>query len=85
MNDSLNPEWNQTFDFIVEDPLHDMLMLEVWDHDTFGKDYMGRCILTLTRVLMENEYDDSLPLDGAKSGKVNLHLKWSAQPIYRDV
>lgn len=85
VNDSLNPEWNQTFDFIVEDPLHDMLMLEVWDHDTFGKDYMGRCILTLTRVLMENEYDDSLPLDGAKSGKVNLHLKWSAQPIYRDV
>ncbi|XP_024190103.1 synaptotagmin-5-like [Rosa chinensis] len=42
---SLNPVWNQTFDFVVEDGLHDMLILEVYDHDTFGKDYMGRCIL----------------------------------------
>lgn len=37
MNESLNPIWNQTFDFVVEDGLHDMLIIEVWDHDTFGK------------------------------------------------
>ncbi|KAF8393146.1 hypothetical protein HHK36_021387 [Tetracentron sinense] len=84
VNDSLNPVWNQTFDFVVEDGLHDMLVLEVWDHDTFGKDYIGRCILTLTRVILEGEYKDSLPLDGAKSGKLNFHLKWMPQPIYRD-
>lgn len=37
VNSSLNPTWDQTFDFVVEDGLHDMLILEVWDHDTFGK------------------------------------------------
>lgn len=37
LNDTLNPVWNQTFDFVVEDALHDMLILEVFDHDTFGK------------------------------------------------
>ncbi|MCL7036480.1 hypothetical protein MKW94_028707 [Papaver nudicaule] len=84
VNDSLNPVWNQTFDFVVEDGLHDMLILELYDHDTFGKDYIGRCIITLTRVIMEGEYNDTLLLDGAKSGKLNLYLKWSAQPIYRD-
>ncbi|PSS08423.1 Synaptotagmin-5 like [Actinidia chinensis var. chinensis] len=84
VNDCLNPVWNQTFDFVVEDGLHDMLILEVYDHDTFGKDYMGQCILTLTRVILEGEYKDSFQLDGAKSGKLNLHLKWSPQPIYRD-
>ncbi|KAI3982183.1 hypothetical protein MKX01_019089 [Papaver californicum] len=84
VNDSLNPVWNQTFDFVVEDGLHDMLILELYDHDTFGKDYIGRCIITLTRVILEGEYNDTVPLDGAKSGKLNLHLKWSAQPIYRD-
>ncbi|XP_022893407.1 synaptotagmin-5-like isoform X2 [Olea europaea var. sylvestris] len=83
MNDSLNPVWNQTFDFVVEDGLHDMLIIEVWDHDTFGKDYMGRCILTLTRVILEGEYKDTFPLDGAKTGTLNLHLKWNPQPIYR--
>lgn len=84
VNESLNPVWNQTFDILVEDGLHDMLMLEVWDHDTFGKDYMGRCILTLTRVILEGEYSDSIPLDGAKTGTINLSLKWSPQHVYRD-
>ncbi|XP_059635175.1 synaptotagmin-5-like [Cornus florida] len=84
VNDSLNPVWNQTFDIVVEDGLHDMLILEVWDHDTFGKDYMGRCILTLTRVILEGEYKDSFQLDGAKSGILTLNLKWTPQPIYRD-
>ncbi|KAI4344197.1 hypothetical protein L6164_011448 [Bauhinia variegata] len=84
VNDNLNPVWNQTFDFVVEDGLHDMLMVEIWDHDTFGKDYMGRCILTLTRVILEGEYKDRFELDGAKSGYLNLHLKWLPQPIYRD-
>ncbi|XWS27063.1 hypothetical protein CRYUN_Cryun26dG0084300 [Craigia yunnanensis] len=84
VNDSLNPVWNQTFDFVVEDGLHDMLILEVWDHDTFGKDYMGRCILTLTRVILEGEYKDSLQVEGTKSGKLNMHLKWMPQSIFRD-
>ncbi|KAK2644895.1 hypothetical protein Ddye_020090 [Dipteronia dyeriana] len=84
VNDCLNPVWNQTFDFVVEDGLHDMLILELYDHDTFGKDYMGRCILTLTRVILEGEYKDSFELDGTPSGKINLHLKWMPQPIYRD-
>ncbi|KAL3623966.1 Synaptotagmin-5 [Castilleja foliolosa] len=84
VNESLNPVWNQTFDFVVEDGLHDMLIIEIWDHDTFGKDYMGRRILTLTKVLLEGEYKDSFPLDGVKSGTINLHLKWNPQPIYRD-
>ncbi|KAL5850593.1 hypothetical protein ACOSQ4_008606 [Xanthoceras sorbifolium] len=84
VNECLNPVWNQTFDFVVEDGLHDMLILEVYDHDTFGKDYMGRCILTLTRVILEGEYKDSFDLDGTPSGKIHLHLKWMPQPIYRE-
>lgn len=84
VNDSLNPTWNQTFDFVVEDGLHDMLILEVYDHDTFGKDFIGRCIMTLTRALMEGEYQESIPLEDAKSGKLNMHLKWTPQPIYRE-
>ncbi|XP_054806898.1 synaptotagmin-5-like [Prosopis cineraria] len=84
VNDNLNPVWNQTFDFVVEDGLHDMLIVEVWDHDTFGKDYMGRCIMTLTRVILEGEVKDRFKLEAAKSGYLNLHLKWLPQPIYRD-
>nr|VDC84988.1 unnamed protein product [Brassica rapa] len=82
--DSLNPVWNQTFDFVVEDALHDLLILEVWDHDKFGKDKIGRVIMTLTRVMLEGEFQEWYELDGAKSGKLCIHLKWTPRLKLRD-
>ncbi|KAK7283096.1 hypothetical protein RIF29_12375 [Crotalaria pallida] len=84
VNESLNPVWNQTFDIVVEDGLHEMLILEVWDHDTFGKEKIGRVILTLTKVILEGEYQETFPLEGAKSGRIDLHLKWTPQHKFRD-
>ncbi|KAF5743330.1 synaptotagmin-4 [Tripterygium wilfordii] len=84
INNSLNPVWNQTFDFVVEDALHDMLIAEVWDHDMLKKDKIGKCIMTLTRVLLEGEYQDCFPLDGTEPGKLFLHLKWTPQFVFRD-
>ncbi|KAL8162017.1 hypothetical protein V2J09_013506 [Rumex salicifolius] len=75
LNETLNPVWNQTFDFVVEDGLHELLVLE---------SFMGRCIMTLTRVLTEGDIYDIFPLDGTKSGRLSLHLKWSPKPILRD-
>ncbi|XP_054788803.1 synaptotagmin-4-like [Prosopis cineraria] len=80
----VNPVWNQTFDFVVEDALHEMLILEVWDQDLIGKDKIGRVIMTLTRVILAKEVQESFALDGAKSGKLNLYLKWTPQHKYRD-
>lgn len=44
VNDSLNPVWNQTFDFVVEDGLHDMLILEVYDRSRSCLQVCKRCI-----------------------------------------
>lgn len=82
VNNSLNPVWNQTFDLVVEDGLHELLILEIWDYDTFGKDKMGRCIMTLTRAILEGEITDVFNVDGTKAGKLHLHLKWTPQPIF---
>ncbi|CAI0415183.1 unnamed protein product [Linum tenue] len=49
-----------------------------------GQDKIGRVIMTLTRVIMEGEFQDSFPVDGAKSGKLFLHLKWTPQLKFRD-
>lgn len=35
--------------------------------------------MTLTRVVSEGQVQESFPLDGAKSGKLVLHLKWKPQ------
>jgi Ca2+-dependent lipid-binding protein len=59
VTDTLNPIWNQTFDFMVEDALHDLLMVEVWDHDTFGKVHSVSCIL-FVHLKSKIPYLDSL-------------------------
>lgn len=41
--------------------------------------------MTLTRVLLEKDLYDIFNLDGTKSGRLALHLKWAPQPIMRDV
>ncbi|XP_073130463.1 synaptotagmin-5-like isoform X1 [Henckelia pumila] len=84
LNDTLNPVWNQTFDFVVENGLHELLILEVYDHDTFGKDKVGRCVMTLTRAVLEGEFTEDFPVDGTKSGSLKLHVKWTPQLIIRD-
>ncbi|XP_074287108.1 synaptotagmin-5-like [Silene latifolia] len=84
LNKTLNPVWNQTFDFVIEDALHELLIFEVYDHDTIGKNYMGRFVMTLTRALLEGDFYDIFPLDGTKNGRLALHLKWAPQPIMRD-
>ncbi|PKA52848.1 Synaptotagmin-5 [Apostasia shenzhenica] len=45
------------------------------------RNYMGRCIVTLTRILIEGEYTESVPLEEAKSGRLNVHLKWTPRPF----
>ncbi|KAE8724492.1 Synaptotagmin-4 [Hibiscus syriacus] len=47
-NETLNPVWNQTFDFVVEGALHEMLILDILDHDTFRKEKIGRIAMTMT-------------------------------------
>ncbi|XP_047951551.1 synaptotagmin-5-like [Salvia hispanica] len=84
VNNTLNPVWNQTFEFVVEDGLHELLILEVYDHDLFGKDKIGRCIMTLTRAILEGEFKESFPLDGTESGRLNVLVKWAPQTITRD-
>ncbi|GER42606.1 calcium-dependent lipid-binding family protein [Striga asiatica] len=79
LNDTLNPVWNQTFDFVVEDGLHELLILDVYDHDTFGKEKMSRCIMTLTRAILEGEFTISFLIDGTDSGRLNLSIKWTRQ------
>ncbi|KAF4346323.1 hypothetical protein G4B88_024260 [Cannabis sativa] len=37
LNDNLNLIWNQIFDFVVQNALHKMLILEVWNHEYFVK------------------------------------------------
>ncbi|CAI5513329.1 unnamed protein product [Closterium sp. Naga37s-1] len=38
---TLEPEWNENFEFLVEDGKHDMLVVALFDHDLLGKKRLG--------------------------------------------
>lgn len=50
---TLNPEWNVTFDL----PIGGVPLLECicWDHDRFGKDYMGEFDIPLEEIFAGGE------------------------------
>eukprot|EP00270_Netrium_digitus_P018027 TRINITY_DN6782_c0_g1_i1.p1 TRINITY_DN6782_c0_g1~~TRINITY_DN6782_c0_g1_i1.p1 ORF type:complete len:573 (+),score=172.20 TRINITY_DN6782_c0_g1_i1:120-1838(+) len=74
---NLNPEWNESFDLIIQDAAHDLLIMEVWDHDVIGKDFMGRAALTLSRVLAEKCYSAEVRLSEVPTGSLVLSLAWN--------
>lgn len=84
-------------------------MVEVYDHDTFGKvtslikipklhffslqliywclkiqDKMGRCIMTLTRAILDGELRDDFDIDGTERGRISLYLKWTSKTIVKE-
>ena len=50
---TLNPEWNEFFTLHVNNPQSEKLLIEVKDHDTFGKDdSLGTAQMTLFDLQM---------------------------------
>jgi hypothetical protein len=46
---TLNPQWNQTFEFEVKDASKSEVTVEVWDWDRFGSaEFMGQAIIPLS-------------------------------------
>lgn len=50
---SLNPEWNVSFEM----PLGGVPLLECicWDHDRFGKDYLGEFDIALEDIFVDGQ------------------------------
>ncbi|CAI5471707.1 unnamed protein product [Closterium sp. Yama58-4] len=78
---TLEPEWNENFEFLVEDGKHDMLVVGLFDHDLLGKkDNMGRLGVSLTRVMMEGHIENEFQLMDVPHGWLKLKLTWKPVP-----
>jgi len=74
---TVNPEWNYTAAFPVEEVAGLHLKLEVFDYDAGSEDdFLGRTSLPVQSVVQEDISNRWVRLDDAKHGEVEMTVKW---------
>eukprot|EP00043_Microstomoeca_roanoka_P017883 m.188128 g.188128 ORF g.188128 m.188128 type:complete len:957 (+) comp16719_c0_seq2:96-2966(+) len=68
---TLTPEWNEDLTFLAGQGEGDELLIEVYDRDTFGTDFLGRAVCKLAEIPRGPPSPVTLKLesDGRKSSK----------------
>ncbi|XP_027710821.1 extended synaptotagmin-1 [Vombatus ursinus] len=75
VREELNPRWNEVFEVIVTAIPGQELEMDVFDKDLDKDDFLGRCKVSLTRVLSSGFIDEWLPLEDVPSGRLHLRLE----------
>lgn len=76
MKKTLNPEWEETLITHLPKP-PDALAITLWDHDAFGRDFLGSVSLQEMEVRQMSLADGPIwhALDGTKSGQLEIKVK----------
>jgi Ca2+-dependent lipid-binding protein len=74
---TLNPQWNEKFEFPVENCDFEQLVVTVYDYD-FGSspDFMGVVSIPISDVAKTGSLNDVWTLNDVKSGQIEMQLDW---------
>ena len=83
---TVNPTWDYSTAFIIEDPAGHELDIYVYDFDTVSADdFLGRTSVSLSHILQKDTFDDWIALSDVKHGDIHLHCDWKiALPASED-
>ncbi|BHF57614.1 Extended synaptotagmin-3 [Sparganum proliferum] len=74
---TINPNWNECFEAVIEQKFGPSLQLEVWDEDKGSKDdELGWASIPIDSIYQQGLIDTAVTLEGVKRGKVHLKLTW---------
>lgn len=76
IDDTLNPKWNEMFEFVVHEVPGQELEVEVFDKDPDKDDFLGRTKLDLGDVMTSRVLDKWFPLNDVEKGKIHLKMEW---------
>ncbi|XP_029386817.1 extended synaptotagmin-3 [Echeneis naucrates] len=76
IKESLDPKWNEVYEFVVHEAPGQELEVELYDEDTDKDDFLGGYHLDFGEVKREKEIDQWFPLEGVQNGEVHLKLQW---------
>ena len=76
---TLDPEFKQRFQMRVSDAKRDVLHLQVFDYDRFGKDeFLGEVFISVRQVAKAGQLKDTWALEGVSHGTIQLSLQYRA-------
>ncbi|KAI5107508.1 extended synaptotagmin-3 [Silurus meridionalis] len=76
IKETLNPKWEEVYEFVVHEAPGQELEVELYDEDTDKDDFMGRFNLDFGEVKKEREINKWFLLQEIEKGKVHLKLQW---------
>ncbi|XP_053351758.1 extended synaptotagmin-3 [Clarias gariepinus] len=76
IKETLNPKWNEVYEFVVHEAPGQELEVELYDEDTDKDDFMGRLNLDFGVVKQEKVIDKWYTLQQIEKGKLHLKLQW---------
>jgi len=73
--ETLNPTWNELIHFGVSDPVTDLMIIEVWDHDSLiSDDFLGYVPIDLSLLPKGVEVVTSENLSFVAHGKIHIGI-----------
>ncbi|XP_074917315.1 extended synaptotagmin-1 [Chelonoidis abingdonii] len=76
IDESLNPTWNEMYEFVVHEVPGQELEVELFDKDPDQDDFLGRMKLDFGEVLKAHVLEEWFPLQDSGRGQLHLRLEW---------
>ncbi|KAL8564138.1 hypothetical protein ACOMHN_035743 [Nucella lapillus] len=77
IDDTVEPVWNEVFEFIIDERDGQMLKLDLNDKDPGNKDDpLGSTTVDISIIFEKGSVDEWLPLEDVKKGMVHIRATW---------
>ncbi|XP_042619559.1 extended synaptotagmin-3-like isoform X2 [Cyprinus carpio] len=76
IKETLNPRWNEVYEFVIHEAPGQELELELYDEDTDADDFLGRYSLDCGDVRKDREIDEWFTLEDIETGQIHMKLQW---------
>ncbi|XP_026127710.1 extended synaptotagmin-3-like [Carassius auratus] len=76
IKETLNPRWNEVYEFVIHEAPGQELEVELYDEDTDADDFLGRYSLDCGDVRKNRELDKWFILEDIENGQIHMKLQW---------
>uniref|UniRef100_A0A8C2DUB8 Extended synaptotagmin-3 n=1 Tax=Cyprinus carpio TaxID=7962 RepID=A0A8C2DUB8_CYPCA len=76
IKETLNPRWNEVYEFVIHEAPGQELEVELYDEDTDADDFLGRYSLDCGDVRKNRELDEWFTLEDIETGQIHMKLQW---------